>query len=196
MTGQRHRMAHRFLALAMAFGLLVACVAGSGGIGGSTISVLQGALKIAPPMGYCVDSDAGQEGEDTAVILMGRCSSGSNHAPALISVSIGPSGSAGIMVAGGENLAAFFTSPEGRATLSRRGRSADMRVAQALSSDKAFLMRLQEAGEPSYWRAVFGLRGRLVTVSVKGGGDTPLEPEAGRKLTDRAVDALIRANRA
>lgn len=187
-------MRHPVMGIVATAWLLAACVAGSGP-GGSAAPVLQGAVKISAPMGYCIDKAAGQEVDDTAVVVMGRCSASAKVPPALMTVSVGRAGSAGIMAAGGENLAAYFTSPQGRATLSSRGRSADLKVMQALSSGDAFLMRIQEAGAPSYWRAVFGLRGRLVTLSVKSAADPMLDAEDGRKLIDRTVDGLMRANK-
>lgn len=187
-------MRYPVLGLVATAWLLAACVGGSG-TGGSAAPVLQGAVKIVAPTGYCVDKAAGKATDDTTVVVMGRCSASANVPPALMTVSVGRPGSAGIMAAGGENLAAYFTSPEGRATLSSRGRPADLKVVQALSSNGAFLMRLQEADAPSYWRAVFGLRGRLVTLSVKSAADPILDAEEGRKLIDRTVDGLTRANK-
>ncbi len=175
--------------------LLTACV-GSAGLGGSSARpVLQGAMKVAAPVGYCVDETASRESNDSAIYLMGRCDGRSAVAPALVTLSVGPAGSAGVMAAGGPELSAFFTSPEGRATLSPTGRASDVQVIEALSAGEAFLMRLQEAGHPSYWRAVLGVRGRLVSVSVKGAAEVALPAEEGREILDRAVNALRRANR-
>ena len=180
-------------ALAMVL-LLAACV--GGGLGGtSSRPVLQGALNIAPPQGYCVDPAALQEDQDRAVVLMGRCNAAASVKPALVSLSIGPAGSAGVMAAGGAELAGFFTSDEGRATLAPSGKARDVKVVEALSSGDAFLMRLQEPGAPSYWRAVMGLRGRLVTLSVQGTPAEPLAAEDGRAVIDRALGAMRRANR-
>lgn len=188
-------MTHPVLALMVAAGLLAACVSGAGQGGSTARSVLQGEVRIVPPSGYCLDPTIGHEAEDRAVAVMGRCLAKSNQPPALITISVGPTGSAEIMSAGGDALAKYFTSVQGRTTLSRRGRPGDLKVVQALSSGDAFLMRLQEAGEPSYWRAVFGLKGRLVTLSVKAGGENALDTAESRKLTDRAVAALMRVNK-
>lgn len=187
-------MTHPVLALMAAVGLLGACVAGTGHGGSTANSVVQGAVKIVPPSGYCIDHSAGHAAQDRAVVVMGRCSASSKQPPALMTVSVGPSGSAAIMGAGGGALAEYFTSPGGRAVLSRRGRPADVKVVQALSSGDAFLMRLQEVNEPAYWRAVLGLKGQLVTLSVKAGDEAGLDAAVGRKLMDSAVSALSRVN--
>lgn len=182
--------------LGLAAAVLLAGCMGSSGFGGSSSRpVLQGALNIAAPAGYCVDPAALREAEDRAVVLMGRCGQRASVKPALVSLTIGPAGSAGVMAAGGAELAGFFTSNEGRATLARSGKAKDVRVIEALSSGDAFLMRLQEVDQPSYWRAVLGLRGRLVTLSVQGGPNEPLAEEDGRAVIDKAVSAMRRANR-
>lgn len=188
-------MKHPVLALSLSGILLAACVGGAGLGGSSAKPVLQGALNIATPAGYCVDQAASREGEDSAIVLMGRCSDRALVKPALVTLSVGQAGSAGVMTAGGAELAAFFTSPEGRATLSPNGRAAEVRVVEAMSAGDAFLMRLQEAGQPGYWRAVLGLRGRLITLSVKGAAEAALPAAEGREILDRTVAALRRANR-
>lgn len=187
-------MKHLFAALVLSSVFFTACVDGAGLGGASARPVLQGALKIAAPSGYCLDETASREGADSAIYLMGRCDGRTTISPALITLSIGQAGSGGVMSAGGSQLASFFTSPEGRATLSPRGRASDVRVVEAMSAGGAFLMRLQEKGQPSYWRAVLGVRNRLVTVSVKGAAEVALADEEGREILDRTVKALRRAN--
>jgi hypothetical protein len=187
-------MRHPVLTLSLCGVVLAACVGGAGLGGSSAKPVLQGALNIATPMGYCVDQAASREGQDSAIVLMGRCTDRAAVKPALVTLSVGQAGSAGVLAAGGAELATFFTSPEGRATLSPTGRAAEVRVVEALSSGDAFLMRLQEAGDPGYWRAILGLRGRLITVSVKGTAEAALPVTEGREILDRTVAGLRRAN--
>lgn len=182
---------------------LAGCVGSGGPIGGalaglggsSARPVLQGALHVDAPSGYCVDPETLHEAEDRAVVLMGRCPDRSAVKPALVSLVIGPDGSAGVMVGGGAELSDFFTSSEGRATLASSGDPEDVQVIEALTAGDAFLMRVQDAGEPEYWRAVTGLNGRLATLSVKGGAEVPLAEGDSRQILDRALVALRRANR-
>lgn len=192
---QGHIVVHPVLALILSGGLLAACVGGAGFGGSRATPVLQGALKMASPPGYCVDQAASHEADDAAIVLMGRCSTDTEVAPAIITLSVGRGGSAGVMAAGGEGLAQFFTSDEGRATLSRSGEAADVQVIEALSSENAFLMRLQENDAGEYWRGVAGMRGRLVTVSVAGPTDAPLTTEQGRQLMDQVLATLRRVNK-
>ena len=142
-----------------------------------------------------MDAKASREAPDSGIYLIGRCRQNSPVAPALVSISVGAPGSAGVMLAGGAELAAFFTSAEGRATLSANGQASSVRVLEALSAGDIFVMRLQEDGGPTYWRAIMGTRGRLVSVSVRAAGDDALASESGREVLDRAIASLQRANR-
>ena len=151
-------------------------------------------MTLAAPPGYCIDPAAVQKSGDTVVAVLGRCASISTVTPGLLTISVGQPGSAGVMAAGGEALAAFFASTEGRRVLSRSGRAQDVQLRQAVGSKDAFVMRLTDRAVGDYWRAVTGIGGRLVTISATGAEGTPLAPEAGRKLVDAAVLALRMAN--
>ncbi|TXI05270.1 MAG: cation transport ATPase [Pseudorhodobacter sp.] len=192
-------MAHQGLAWTFAgvlpAALLVGCVDGGGFGGSSARAVLQGQMTVSAPAGYCVDESASRETEDRAVVLMGRCDGQTSVQPAVLSYSVGPAGSAGAMAAGGAELAGFFTSAEGRATLSATGRARDVEIVEALGAGDAFLMRLRQNTEPSHWRAFLGLKGRLVSIAVQGSPDAPLAPEEGRKILDGAIAAMERQNR-
>ncbi|MDZ4309839.1 MAG: hypothetical protein U1A24_04690 [Cypionkella sp.] len=185
------------LAALIALGIaLTGCQIGSGFTSSRTAPVLGGALQVGVPPGYCIDGKASRESRDTAVILMGRCSDAMTAKPALITVSIGQGGSAGVMTAGGPALAAFFTSAQGRATLARSGRAGDVRIIAALGSGDAFLLHLQDRNVGEYWRAVIGVKGRLVTLSATGTEELRLDPAEGRILLEKALDALRAANKA
>lgn len=192
---RRHDIKHPIRAFLICGLILSGCV-GTTGVGSvSSKSVLQGGFTVAAPTGYCLDAKASRETDNSGIFLIGRCFAQSPTAPALVSVAVGAPASAGVMTAGGAELAAFFTSVEGRATLSAKGQPGSVRVLEALSVGDVFVMRLQERGDPEYWRAVMGLRGRLVSVSVKDAGDGTLSQETGRTVLDRAIAALQRANR-
>jgi hypothetical protein len=63
-----------------------------------------------------------------------------------------------------------------------------------VSTEDAFLLHVRDRAVGDYWRAILGLRGRLVTLSVSGPEGKPLEAAKGRGLLDAAVAALRRAN--
>lgn len=172
--------------------LLAGCVATGAGI--RSVSLLDGTIVAVAPPGYCLAPGAGRRSGDSAVVLMGRCSAGSEAEPAVLTLSVGPAGSAGAMAAGGAELAAYFTSAEGRAALSRRGRAGDVAVLEAVGVDEAFLLHVRDGAVGDYWRAVTGIRGRLVTVSAAGPDGQALAEGKGRALIEAAVAALRRAN--
>ena len=175
---------------------LASCQIGSGFTSSRTAPVLGGALQVGVPPGYCIDGKASRESRDSAVMLMGRCTDAMTAAPALITVSIGQGGSAGVMTAGGPALATFLSSKQGRATLSRSGRAGDVKVIAALGSGDAFLLHLQDRNVGEYWRAVIGMKARLVTISATGTDDVRLDPAEGRKILEKTLDALRAANKA
>lgn len=156
--------------------------------------VLGGAVTMGLPAGYCIDRSASREGADSAVIIMGRCNSAASAVPAIVTASVGRPGSAGVMTASPAALAAFFATPEGRATLSRDGKARDVRLITALTSGNALLLHLADRRQGEYWRAFVGARGRLVSISASGTPGIPLAPEAGRQLLDTFVAALATAN--
>lgn len=172
--------------------LLAACV--TSGAGPRSAALLDGAIVAAAPAGYCLAPGVGRRSDDSAVVLMGRCTATSGADPAVLTLSVGPAGSAGAMAAGGAGLAAYFTSAEGRAALSRRGRAGDISVLSAVGEGDAFLLHVRDAAVGDYWRAVTGIRGRLVTVSASGPEGQALPEGKGRALVEAAVGALRRAN--
>lgn len=181
----------RWMAVAACLAL-AGCVVPGGGI--RSVALLDGAVVAAAPSGYCIAPGAGRRGEDSAVVLMGRCSDRSEADPAVVTLSVGAAGSAGAMAAGGATLADFFRSAEGRAMLSRAGRASDVRVLEAVGRGDAFLLHVSDAAVGDYWRALTGVRGRLVTISVSGPEGQALPEAKGRALVEAAVAALRRAN--
>lgn len=194
LAAKRAKMSPIFRVIACLPLLLAACVSGAGFTSSRAAPVLGGALQVGVPPGYCIDGKASRETKSSAVILMGRCTDAMKAKPALISVSVGQAGSGGVMTAGGPALAAFFTSAQGRATLSRDGRAKDIKVIEALGSGDAFLLHLQDRTVGEYWRAVISIQGRLVTVSTTGTAEVPLPQKDGRALLETTLKALRGAN--
>lgn len=162
-----------------------------------SIAILDGAVTAAAPSGYCISPGAGMRGDDSAVILMGRCSGdpSSTTLPAVITLSVGVAGSAGVLAGGGDTLASYFQSEAGRAALSREGNPQEVRILAAAGSDTTFVLHVADDAAGEYWRAFRGLRGRLATVSVTGSLETPLTSEQSRSLLDATLAALDTANR-
>lgn len=162
--------------------------------GAQPVAVLGGAVRVAPPAGYCIGQDQVREDRDTAVVLIGRCLQGGSATPAVISVSVGHAGSAGVMLAGPEALGAFFASAQGRAMLARSGRAADVAVLGTAITDGAFLVHLADRKAGRYWRAILSADGRLISVSAQGTAAAPLTEPQSLALVKATVLAVQLAN--
>lgn len=158
------------------------------------VSVLGGEINVRAPQFYCVDQQTSRTRDDTAVVLIGRCNAKGHVAAALVTVTVGRFASGGVMLAGAERLRQFLGSTAGRKALSRSGRAADVQVLQSGLVDGTLLLHLNDAVAGEYWRAIIGIKGRLVTISASGAEGAPLTAEAGRHLVDEMVAALITAN--
>ena len=169
---------------------LAACDVG----GVQQVAVLDGEIHVPAPLFYCVDSQSARSGADSVAVLIGRCTSDGGVAAALVTVTIGRAASAGVMLADAETLRAFMSSAAGRRALSRSGRAQDVVVLESGVVRGRLLLHLKDRLTGDYWRAVIGIKGRLVTVSASGAQGAPLSPADGRKLVDQTVDALIAAN--
>jgi hypothetical protein len=178
--------------------LLAACDIAPGAFGlpgqATSMTVLDGAMQVAAPSGYCVDKQSARQQADGAVALIGRCSDRSQQPPAVISVTIGAAGSAGVLAGGDAALAEFFRSPGGRAALSRTGSADTVEILEAGNLDTAFALHIAETGVGDYWRAVLGLSGRLVTLSVQGPSGADLDAGVGRQLLGTTIAAMRGAN--
>lgn len=183
----------RFLALVLGCALVLAgCDVGVPVA--REVAVLGGQIRVRAPQFYCVDPQSARGGDDTAVVLIGRCTQGGHVAAALVTVTIGRAASAGVMLAGAEALRGFMSSPAGRRALARSGRAQDVVVMESGVVNGRLLLHLNDRDEGEYWRAVLGIGGRLVSISASGAEGAPLSPEAGRKLVGQTADALVAAN--
>lgn len=178
--------------------LLGGCVAGEIGFSGSSRAtpILGGQVNLGVPRGYCMDPAASQVAEDSAVMIIGRCSDAGAEAPAAITATVGEAGSAAVLAAGVPALSAYFASDEGRAALSREGVAEAVVVQEIRSSDGVLSLHLTDRALGDYWRAVMAARGRLVTLAVTSPDGQPLSSDQGKALLDTAVQAMQSANAA
>lgn len=174
---------------------LLGCVANGGNSGATRgVKVQGGEIAVVPPPGYCVDPKASHESNGAAVVLMGRCNAGRQTAPVLITVSVAAPGSSAVLTSGAKALSDYFVSPLGRAALARDGRAASVRVKQTLLSQGALLLLIEDRAVGTYWRAVLGVKTRLVTLSVTAPKGQAVQTESGRALLDQAIAAMRREN--
>lgn len=173
------------------------------------IGVSNRAVVISGPAGYCIDKAAARDTPAGAFVLLGSCAAlaqsaaaGQPVAPAILTASVSPPGAQPI---GGQlpALNAYFLSGEGRAALSRSGRAQSVTVAQAWGNGDVFYLVAQDSSpsggqrlQSTFWRAVFDVKGRIITLNVAGLKNQPLSPEAGRATLEAFVRQVQRENRA
>lgn len=174
---------------------LAACVpvTGTGSLPRSA-AFIGGSFTAAAPSGYCIDTAASHDAGDGAVVLIGRCADGSAALAALITLSVGGQGSSAALTPGAKALTDYFRSDAGRAALARDGRASSVRVLMATVADGALVLKVDDRNAGQYWRAILGVRGRLVTISVSAPGGGALPEPGGRALLDRAMAQVRAAN--
>ncbi|MFT7058465.1 MAG: hypothetical protein ACJASV_000966 [Pseudorhodobacter sp.] len=190
------------LLLGLCFICLIAsgCVAPSG-TGGQGEAVSIGGLQVGRPSGFCVVKQSLVEQATTGFAALAPCSPGSAvqspAASAVLTVTVGETGTANTVDLSGPALGAYFTSPEGLVTLSSEGRAGSVRVHEVWQSNGVVTLRLTDnsARWPGLsWRAVLALQGHLVTLTLQGTGQTGLTEIEGRRLMGRFATAMRRAN--
>lgn len=174
---------------ALAALLLAACVPAGGTTRSATI--LDGAVRLGLPAGYCIDTSAGRQDDDSAVVVMGRCRQDAAVTPAVITVAVGPEGSGQVLQAPQNYLAGYFMSQAGRAAMASDGQAGSVAVQTAKGVGPAIVLRLNDRRTGTYWRGVEEIAGRAVTISVDVvSGDVA----AGEAVLIEALAAMRRAN--
>ena len=168
--------------------VLSGCLDLPGGFAARQMAVGGGSVVVAGPPGYCVDGQGSRDGARGAFVLLGSCASltGSPYgarpkAMAVLTAAVS-AGSGGASIAGSQTrLAAYFTSADGRAALSRSGKAGSVKILGHHGNDGAFFLHLRDSSSfprrpdaTETWRVLFDLNGRIVTLSVVGLPDKPI----------------------
>lgn len=191
--------------------LLSAGMAGAQNSAPTSAVVADGELTLAAPRGFCVDKGASQAGDKGAFILFGSCASLANSTkaaqpkqPAILTASALPgTTTAEEFKASFPSMAKFLASDIGRAALSRSGKARTVKIRQVIAvRDVLYLSATDtskgERGEhfqPDYWRALFVLKGQIVTLSVLALEEMPLDSAAQRALLEKFVAKVKSVNR-
>jgi hypothetical protein len=156
---------------------------------GQSATILDGAVRVGLPAGYCIDPAAGRQDDDSAAVVMGRCRQDDAVPPAVITMTVGPAGSGQVLAAPPSYLAGYFMSQNGRAAMASDGRAGSVTVTTAKAVGPAIVLQLTDRGTGTYWRGVEEIGGRAVTISVAA-ADTA----AGEDVLTAALAAMRRAN--
>ena len=194
------------LILVAAFGL-AACEQG-GLVSRSAPSQVQLAdgLIVAGTRGWCIDKRTSRLRAATPVVVLGSCAAIARNAraprpdiPGVVTVSVDDQ-------AGGlpspEVLEQFVASDAGRAVLARDGRPESVEILETRQQSDLFLIHVEDrSGKQApgaaqrYWRALFELDGRFVTLSLVSPDDQPIDAEAGFDTLVAQASRMRAANR-
>ena len=163
-------------------------------------------LVVSGTRGWCVDPSTTRTEGETSVVVLGSCAAIARNAfaprpavPGVVTVSV--ESEAGD-VPSAEVLQGFLNSPPGRAALARDGSARSVEILESRRMGDLLLVHVEDrsirpvtGAAQDYWRALFDLDGRFVTVSLVGMSDRPIEPPDGFE-TRAAQDNLIRSSNA
>ncbi|SDJ69951.1 hypothetical protein [Aliiruegeria lutimaris] len=171
--------------------------------GWTHLPVLDESLVISAPRGYCIDPLASLSGHRAAFVLMASCRSVTGDLRAarpeiqgLLTTSV--DGHVGPFPSQGD-LSRFFGSATGRAALSRSGNAEAMELGAMFSRSGVLFLRADERGEDpalggASWRAVFELKGHMVTATLRDLVGQPIKDSEGFRIVEELVDAILSAN--
>ena len=192
--------------------LLAACLATAACDGGFNVTrnapervQLPDGLVVAGPRGWCVDRTTTRATADTAVVVLGSCAAIARNAfaprpavPGVVTVSIeGEAGDVPPAVV----LEQFFGTDAGRAALARDGRADSVTILETRRSRDTFFIHAEDSGSAQmpgaatdYWRALFDMDGRFVSVSLVGLSNKPIGSADGLATLQAQIDRLKSAN--
>jgi len=173
--------------------------------------VADGKLTLAAPRGFCVDKGASRSGKKGSFILFGSCAALANSTsaarpklPAILTASALPgSATPAEFAASFPSMAKFLSSDTGRAALSRSGKAKTVRIRRVIAVGDVLYLNATDTSqgehgeqfEPDYWRALFIVKGQIVTLSVLALDDMPLTSDAKRALLEKFVAKVKSVNR-
>ena len=194
-----------FKAFAPAVLLFLAACEGGFGVSRnapSQISLPDGTI-VAGADGWCVDEATTRADRDTAVVVFGSCAALARNAlapqpdlPGVVTVSIdGVRGAAPTP----EEFAAYFASEPGRAALARDGQAESVEIIDVTSETDVLYLGASDRSasslaSPVTWRALFEMGGRIVSVSLYGLPNEPIERSEGLRTLEAQIDRLMSAN--
>ena len=164
--------------------------------------VLGGALRIAVPQGYCLDRNSLVTNGDTFVALAGRCVEGTVYPAAVISIAVGPQGTAVDVAENVDELISYFETQNGLAALSAAENTPSITLISAQVEKQALLLHLKKHSatkgglQSDTWRAIVGLSGRLITISISGRDGDALTQAQGAALLKKVISAMAQSQTA
>ncbi len=162
-------------------------------------------LVVLGPRGWCVDTRTTRTDGETSVVVLGSCAAIAGNAfapspdvPGVVTVSVENEPGA---VPPPDLLESFVGSEAGRSALARDGSAASVQILETRRNGELLLIHVSDSSKPNvpgaafeYWRALFGLDGRFVTVSLMGLSERPIDEASGFATLEAQIDRLKSAN--
>ena len=152
--------------------------------------------------GWCVDKRTTRINNDVAVVVFGSCAalrrSALSARPPVEGVLVVSAQSGAMPEA--NSLAAFFDTDLGRSRLSQNGDGGEAKLLYSDVRERALYLQIEDSGlrnrfngeSSTYWRALFGHGGRMVSISVIP--KRALSKAEGQGLLERQIGVLQRRN--
>ncbi len=161
-------------------------------------------LVVAGARGWCIDRATTRTGGDASVVVLGSCAAIAQDAflprplvPGVVTVSVEDTATG---VPPTDTLEAFLVTEPGRAALARDGRATSIDILETRrSGETLYLHAVDRSGWPrslaqDYWRALFDIDGRFVTVSLVGLTTKPISRDDGLATLDAQIERLFDVN--
>lgn len=177
-------------------------------------TVMGGAVTIAAPKGFCVDTSSHQDTEAGAFIPIGACSALTKNPadpkppkPAFLTATVLPMPVQAAAMSDDPDARlrearSFVQSDAGRAALSRVGKADTVELLDVKSASGVLYVRLRDTSDGlpaalanTTWRAFFEVNGRLVTASATAFADQPFGEGKGYGLLRDFVAQIRKANK-
>ncbi len=161
-------------------------------------------LVIAGARGWCVDSASTQTRNDATTVVFGSCAAIAQNAllprppvRGVVTVSVEEAANG---TPPAEMLEAFLITDQGRSALARDGQATSVDILETRADDNTLILHaVDRSGWPvnaaeDYWRAVFDIEGRFVTVSLVGLSREPIGRADSIAALEAQIDRLRNAN--
>lgn len=177
-------------------------------------AVMGGAVVIAAPKGFCIDTTAHRDTEAGAFVPMGACAALTRNPadpkpakPAFLTATVLPMPVQAAALpqdpdARLREARAFVQSDAGRAALSRAGTADTVALLDVRSASDVLYVRVKDTADglppalsQTTWRAFFELNGLLVTASATAFAEHPFGQGAGYELLRDFVTRIRRENK-
>lgn len=174
------------------------------------VSVSSKEVTITGPHGFCIDPTQTKDRARSAFVLLGSCAAISNLAfrpepevPAILMVTVSGKTDVAPIATSTNALSRFFESDAGRAALSRDGKAKTVEVIETLGRGSVFYIHARDSSTGTlagagdeYWRALFNVKGRIVSASVVGLEEFPISTSEGFETLGTFTDRIRSANAA